>query len=184
MFGQHSIFAIGIYSPQERGQHQIAKIDGKQNPFSPLKQFSDAIFLAWSDWWQIKGYNVEELRAMIQRHVTNPTTVDIVKRITEGGGNPPAWPCNVYQPNSREFAAVLATPNGQAEAWLLIQHRKALERKTIDHIRVWFDQGLYIMLYLADYTPSQEKRNVHFSEHDLSVKSVITAPKHSQRARL
>lgn len=43
----------------------------------------------------------------------------------------------VFYPGSEAFDALLGSPNGNAQAWILINHKAQLGVKTVSSIRIW-----------------------------------------------
>jgi hypothetical protein len=69
----------------------------------------------------------------------------------------PAWPGRDFGPQSEEFAALLASPNGRGVAWFLAQHKAQLGHKTISNVRVWGKEDeVFILFVFEDLSDSDE----------------------------
>ncbi|KAL8767573.1 MAG: hypothetical protein Q9209_005990 [Squamulea sp. 1 TL-2023] len=111
----------------------ISKEDrDKQLP--PLNKLSD---LLWVNWNTV-AKSPKELRFIGRNHIVNKATRSIMDylflrdKITDAKKDDIPWPGLEYSGESAELKALLATPNGLATAWILIDH--ALELKRHDEL--------------------------------------------------
>lgn len=165
VYGQHSIQAINIHSPQSQGKFQKPVVDGSsQSPFPPLRQFSDVVFLQWQAWCAEKKYDIKDLRILVQRAISNDVTKSIIKTIYNGKPVP-GWPGDAFSADSMEFSALLSTPNAQGSVWMLAQHKEQLGVKTVKSIRVFCDKpqqqsNPYMVLNIDDVPSARPKRDL------------------------
>ncbi|KAF2092902.1 hypothetical protein NA57DRAFT_81833 [Rhizodiscina lignyota] len=113
-----------------------------------VSQFSDIAYVNWDDVTQDKAGGI---RGIIHPHIWNIDTMTVLYRIFTNNPDAEApkellsipgskaWPGTTYKPDTDEFNALLGTPLGSGVAWFLIQHKEALNTKTIQHIIVFHD---------------------------------------------
>lgn len=125
-----------------------------------LRQLSDMWFLAYSNLMTTQNKPLDGLKGVWRHHIVNEETRALIfKALKTRDGNQAKWPGVDFQPDSDDFAALLASPNGRGVAWLLINH-KQLGRKTSDHVRVWYDGGwmmLFVFKDVSDETGNQQR---------------------------
>ncbi|KAK6428445.1 hypothetical protein LTR95_015413, partial [Oleoguttula sp. CCFEE 5521] len=87
----------------------------------------------------------KNLQFVLRDHVVNPDTTTIIAQALKSAGYahavPPVWPGVTFTPSDDEgkqaaWKALIAAPNVQGVAWLLIQHFEAMGKKTIKSITV------------------------------------------------
>lgn len=115
-----------------------------------LRQLSDMWFLAYSNLMTAQNKPLDGLKGVWRHHIVNEETRALIfKALKTRDGDQAKWPAVDFQPDSDDFAALLASPNGRGVAWLLINH-KQLGRKTFDHVRVWYDGGWMMLFVFKD----------------------------------
>ncbi|KAL8994778.1 MAG: hypothetical protein Q9169_005340 [Polycauliona sp. 2 TL-2023] len=139
-----------------------------------ISRLSDLIWLAWTT----VSSKPEKLRYLARDNIDNENTQAVMKYLflrDKGQANSVVWPGLSYDGNSDEGKALLATPNGRATAWLLIDHGQRMEwRLKSRQLKVYIFSyaGKYCMLWdLEPQSPQgQSKRDDHSQNHQ---------PKHS-----
>ncbi|KAL8631419.1 hypothetical protein Q9189_002841 [Teloschistes chrysophthalmus] len=108
----------------------ISKEDrNKQLP--PLNKLSDLLWLSWNTVSQ----NPKQLRYIGRSEIVNPQTRAIMDYLFLRGSESKSltadtrWPGLEYKADSDELKALLATPNGLATAYILIDHSCELKRR-------------------------------------------------------
>ena len=104
-----------------------------------LQAWSDAIFLEWQNIATTTGQNIQNIQYIFQFDISNDDTNDIVDQAVlnvdpQGIGG---WPGHVLPMSTNEGKAILGTPNGNGQAWLLATHKAQFGLKTIESVRVW-----------------------------------------------
>jgi hypothetical protein len=127
-----------------------------------LRQQSDMWFLSYSNLMVSQNKPLDGLKGVLRHHVVSQESRALIfKAFKTDDGNQFRWPGVDFHPDSDEFAALLASPNGRGVAWLLINHNQ-LGRKNIDSLRVWYDFG-WMMLFVfkdgSDETGDQQRRS-------------------------
>lgn len=101
----------------------------------PLAQYSDLIFLEYSKLCSRAKKEVSGLKYMLALNVENPNTWSIVLKalMNKNGGktNIPLWPGAEFSMNTAEGKALLGSQIGAPLAWMLIQHKKAFEARSV-----------------------------------------------------
>ncbi|KAL9627283.1 MAG: hypothetical protein Q9204_006679, partial [Flavoplaca sp. TL-2023a] len=110
-----------------------------------ISRLSDLVWLAWTT----VASNPERLRYFARDNITNDITRALMRYLflrDKGQANSVVWPGLHYDGDSDEAKALLATPNGRATAWLLIDHGHQMEwRLKSRQLRV------HIFAYAGDY---------------------------------
>lgn len=94
----------------------------------------------------------------------NPDTKAICIQIASNGKSTidqiPEWPGKDFAPESDEFAALVASPNEVAVAYILLQHRQQLGTKTVTSAKVWYDDFMLQVLFSISDVPQVSSRSV------------------------
>ncbi|KAL8887607.1 MAG: hypothetical protein Q9215_004828, partial [Flavoplaca cf. flavocitrina] len=110
-----------------------------------ISRLSDLVWLAWTT----VASNPERLRYFARDNITNDITRALMRYLflrDKGQANSVVWPGLSYDGDSDEAKALLASPNGRATAWLLIDHGHQMEwRLKSRQLR------MYIFAYAGDY---------------------------------
>ena len=153
-YNMELITAESNFGPQNEGPKQKEPpVTGDPNPFPPLKQQSDVIYLEFTRLMKLNKKPVDKLKGFFRPYIVNSETRSIVAKTLriplDQFSMIPEWPGRDFEPGSDEFAALLASPNGRGVAWFLATH-KDLGHKTISSIRVFKDFGLCILFVFED----------------------------------
>ncbi|KAK5136258.1 hypothetical protein LTR08_003865 [Meristemomyces frigidus] len=158
------LFANDNYSPDYMIAQAITPTTpwtspaGNPLPTTPLKQWSDAIFLSWLH--LTTPAQRANLRFIFRRVIKNQDTLNVINTVARKKGlkscfklkqcawQVPVWPGVVVRPGEEGFEALVGAPNGRGVAWLLIQHRAEMGGRTVGSVRVWND------LPVGRYQPS------------------------------
>ncbi|KAL8663186.1 MAG: hypothetical protein Q9202_004118 [Teloschistes flavicans] len=150
------IIATNSLSPSnviEKRNPGISKEDrNKQLP--PLNKLSDLLWLSWNTVSQ----NPKELRYIGRSEIVNPQTRSIMDYLFLRDSEPKSltadvrWPGLEYRGDSDELKALLATPNGLATAYILIDHSYELKRRDeltrrVLQVNIFAVDGKYFMLW-------------------------------------
>ncbi|KAF7911488.1 uncharacterized protein EAE98_011958 [Botrytis deweyae] len=120
--------------------HQVAFLkDIKSSIIPDLSRWSDITYLKWAEVCKFHGTEVSNLNYVIQHHVTNQITLDVIKEVLKKRGE---WlapsGCVVSMGDSNGHgAALLGTPNGKGVVWLLAQHKEAFKSLTIISVEIF-----------------------------------------------
>ncbi|KAI4256996.1 MAG: hypothetical protein L6R42_005908, partial [Xanthoria sp. 1 TBL-2021] len=133
--------------------------------------------------------NPERLRYLARDNISNENTKAVIRYLLlrdKGQANSVVWPGVDYDGNSDEGKALLATPNGRATAWLLIDHGHQMDwRMKSRQLRVYIFSyaGEYCMLWdLEPQSPhTRSKREEHIKQHTKPQPKYSTEP-HVKRA--
>jgi hypothetical protein len=133
-------------------------VDGKSRPFPPLKQWSDAVFLAYKDFCKSDHLKMKKLKGCLRHNVINIAARQILtKYMGKHGelesGRPKPWPGTMYKLDEDGFNVALGVPNGKGVAYLLATHRESLRWKEIYQIRIFsigWDSSYNILYYIWD----------------------------------
>jgi len=97
---------------------------------------------------------------MVMDGTANPSARRVIGNVL-AGKKAGAFPGKVFEADSKEFANLLASPQGQSVAWLLSQLKAQLGAKTVKICRIWDDQDqTSLVVELADY-PSLNETKAH-----------------------
>ncbi|THV44142.1 hypothetical protein BGAL_0721g00020 [Botrytis galanthina] len=110
------------------------------SPIIPdLSRWSDIAYLQWAEVCKFHGTEVSNLNYVIRHHVTNQTTLDVIKEVlNERGESLAPSGCVVSMKDSNGHgAALLGTPNGKGVAWILAQHKEAFKDLTITSVEIF-----------------------------------------------
>lgn len=152
---QHGVDNRDLNSgPQNEGPKQKdPPVTGDPNPFPPLKQQSDVVYLEFARLMKLYKKPVDKLKAFFRPFIVNPETrIIAAKALTisvDLFSIAPVWPGRDFELGSEEFAALLASPNERGVAWFLATH-KDLGHKTISSIKVFRDFGPCILFVFED----------------------------------
>lgn len=114
---------------QKRNQGISKEDRNKQLP--PLNKLSDLLWLSWNTVSQ----NPKQLRYIGRSEIVNPQTRAIMDFLFLRDSESKSlttdirWPGLEYKGDSDELKALLATPNGLATAYILIDHSYELKRR-------------------------------------------------------
>ena len=102
------------------------------------------VFLEWKDLCtgdESKG-DIRGLRYVFRLLISNKDSQALVsKTLANKGATIQHWPGTSFTRSSKEFKALLGSPNGSGVAWLLINHKMQLGKKTIAKITVFRHDG-------------------------------------------
>ncbi|PWY70847.1 hypothetical protein BO94DRAFT_590162 [Aspergillus sclerotioniger CBS 115572] len=118
-----------------------------------LRQLSDVMWIEWAARTSASNVEASSLKYIFQMNVVNVATRQVIEQAMN---NVPAkdWVGYTdFDTNSEAGYALLGSPNGGAQAWLLINHKSALGAdqsdenditglKTISKIRIWTNDFL------------------------------------------
>ncbi|KAF7886125.1 hypothetical protein EAF00_010228 [Botryotinia globosa] len=129
------IVAYNLLSPC---QVEISK-DIKSPMIPDLSRWSDIAYLQWAEVCKFHGTRMSNLIYVVQHHITNQTTLEVIKEVLKKRGESLAPSgCVVSMKDSDSHgAALLGTPDGKGVAWLLAQHKEALKDSTIISVEIF-----------------------------------------------
>ena len=152
LYSKQAIVILDVSNPVESKSEEKDK--DKMSP--PLKTLSDILWLQWEDWCKSQKANVTALRYILMDGTANPSTKRAIADVL-AGKKAGAFPGKVFGADSKEFATLLASPQGQGVAWLLSQHKAQLDTKTIKSCRIWDTQDRTSLLVELTDTTSLNK---------------------------
>lgn len=102
-------------------------------------RWSDIAYLQWAEVCKFHGAKVSNLNYVIRHHVTNQTTLDVIKEVLNKRGESlvPSGCVVSMKDSNGHGAALLGTPNGKGVAWLLAQHKEAFKDLTIISVEIF-----------------------------------------------
>ncbi|ORY01812.1 hypothetical protein BCR34DRAFT_636686 [Clohesyomyces aquaticus] len=107
-----------------------------------LKSSSDIIYLEWFGLTQSTKSKTQNLHYIFSSPVKNPLTQSLIRRaLLNTQQSLSTWPGATFFMDSDEGKAILGAPNGVGAAYLLVQHKKQLGRKTVKKVTVFQDAG-------------------------------------------
>ncbi|KAJ5715989.1 uncharacterized protein N7483_013170 [Penicillium malachiteum] len=95
-----------------------------------VSKSSDVMYIEWAS----QAEDVTTLQYVIQLDVVNLGSRSVMNTVMQD--NDWSTPTFFYQ-GSTEFDALLGTPNGNPQAWILINHKAELGVKTVYSIMIW-----------------------------------------------
>ncbi|KAJ5642540.1 hypothetical protein N7490_006540 [Penicillium lividum] len=98
-----------------------------------VSKLSDVMYIAWAS---AAGDAVDTLQYVIQLDVVNANTRIVMNTAMQNRNQDWSSP-EVFEQGSTEFNALLGSPNGNPQAWLLINHKADLGVKTVYSIMLW-----------------------------------------------
>lgn len=102
---------------------------------TPLKQYSDVVFLTWQ---KVAGDKIKGLKYVIRHQIINLDTLAVLREVLQRRGEElKAWPGVKISMPDRDALAILGTPNGRGVAWILIQHKLQLGPKNIKDVTIF-----------------------------------------------
>ena len=121
------------------------KYEGQTSPrIVPLRQWSDVVFLEWQQLCvapSSKG-DIKGLRYIFRLLISNPDSQALMSKALENvGAKISQWPGQDFGRSTKAFKALLGSPNGSGVAWLLINHKEQLGKKTVWKITVFRHEG-------------------------------------------
>nr|OQO24852.1 hypothetical protein B0A51_07850 [Rachicladosporium sp. CCFEE 5018] len=117
-----------IYSPQ----HEM-KVNSKQGKAVDLSRYSDVLFLYWKKLCGRTTTSVCPLKYFLFLNIENQQTWATVLNVL-GSKKLTEWPGVMFDMNSDEGKALLATQIGNPLAWFLIQHKAALGTQIVTKV--------------------------------------------------
>ncbi|KAL8767865.1 MAG: hypothetical protein Q9209_005757 [Squamulea sp. 1 TL-2023] len=170
---QNIIISFSTRSPAgqiEKDNPDMSK-DDRNALLPPLNSLSDMLWTVWNT----VSVEPKNLRYIARDYITNKETKAAMQylflRDLKRDKDIP-WPGLEYRGNSDEVKALLATPNGRATAWLLIDHASELKKKdelTNRQLKVniFYADNKYCMLWdLEAQNPRRRlKREDHMNRH-------------------
>ncbi|KAL8717319.1 MAG: hypothetical protein Q9225_005425 [Loekoesia sp. 1 TL-2023] len=143
----------------------------------PLNRLSDVIWVVWNT----VSKSPNDLRYIGRDNIINEDSKGIMKDIFDKGEakGPVKWPGLTFGLDTQEGQALLATPNGVATAWLLIDRARQLGRR-IPMVTIFSPfpntGGYYRMLWdLRPLTPTSSLKSVSTSRPVSTTKPVATS---------
>ncbi|KAI4190528.1 MAG: hypothetical protein LQ346_004904 [Caloplaca aetnensis] len=105
-------------------------------PFPELYRWSDVVWLAWA---QIAGNQKSQLRYIVHDDIVTPATRKWMEyiEVASPDTNFLPWPGQLYDLQSDEGKALLATPHGVGLAYMLADHRYELDGKIYPVVCMW-----------------------------------------------
>jgi hypothetical protein len=167
VFSEGGIAAKDNASPWKTGANMNPLVDGKTKPFPPLKQWSDAVFLAYKDVCKSDPMKMKNLKGCLRHNVINIAARQILseymgKHGELDSGRPKPWPGTMYKLDEDGFNVALGVPNGKGVAYLLATHRESLGWKEIYQIRIFsvgWDSSYNILYYIRDHKEDSQRRH-------------------------
>ncbi|KAJ5714423.1 uncharacterized protein N7483_011604 [Penicillium malachiteum] len=98
-----------------------------------VSKLSDVIY---NEWASQAGSSVDTLQYVIQLNVVNANSRIVMNTAIQNRNSDWSQP-EVFKQGSTEFNALLGSPNGNPQAWLLINHKADLGIKTVPSIMLW-----------------------------------------------
>ncbi|KAJ5556385.1 hypothetical protein N7494_000300 [Penicillium frequentans] len=98
-----------------------------------VSKLSDVIYIEWASQ---ASSNVATLQYVIQLNVVNADSRLVMNTAMQNLNKDWSEP-EVFKQGSTEFNALLGSPNGNPQAWLLINHKEDLGVKTVFSIMLW-----------------------------------------------
>lgn len=125
-----------------------------------------------------------DLEAIWRMNIINPDTQNVIKACIPHGTNEP---CYEFRDNTRQFFALLGTPNATGIVRMLREYPGAFGRKTIDTIRVfpngkWF--YMCLSLIAAPFSPRKRSRVISRAKERRMAKRSSLSGKGSQDSNL
>ncbi|TGO16731.1 hypothetical protein BPAE_0479g00010 [Botrytis paeoniae] len=120
--------------------YQVELLKDIKSPIIPdLSRWSDITYLKWAEVCKFHGTEVSNLNYVIQHHVTNQITLDVINEVLKKRGESigPSGSVVSMKDINGHGAALLGTPNGQGVAWLLAQHKEAFKDLTIISVEIF-----------------------------------------------
>ncbi|KAL8643708.1 MAG: hypothetical protein Q9226_008170 [Calogaya cf. arnoldii] len=195
--------AQGLYYPSQQlamsvvsysAAQRILDRNRKEKPLSKserdallptISRLSDLIWLAWTT----VASNPERLRYLARDNISNENTKAVIRYLLlrdKGQANSVVWPGVDYDGNSDEGKALLATPNGRATAWLLIDHGHQMDwRMKSRQLRVYIFSyaGEYCMLWdLEPQSPHTRSKRDDHTEQRTKPQPKYSTDRHVKRA--
>lgn len=103
----------------------------------------------------------------------------------KGQANSVVWPVLYYDGDSDEAKALLATPNGRATAWLLIDHGHQMEWRLKSRqlrVHIFAYAGDYCMLWdLEPQSPPKQLKRGHSIKRPIKHQSGLSIERHVKR---
>jgi len=134
-----AIWAANNISPSKKNSQAR-----RNAPLPALQLWSDIVFLEWAR--VATDDNINNLKFVLRLWIVNAETCDVIAHVLRRLHPSREESRLVHFENegdvgmeSEEGKALLGTPNGRGVAWLLVQHRARLGRKTVGGVRVWVD---------------------------------------------
>ncbi|KAF7946109.1 uncharacterized protein EAE97_005147 [Botrytis byssoidea] len=135
------IIAIDSESPYFTKQLKAQAAGEPKNNISTttLQTWSDITYLTWHEECTQTATPLNNLKHIIQSHITNPGTIFVITEILEG--EKITFPLDGLTIDINDSkghgAALLGTPNGKGIGWLLAQHKKQLGNAKIVSVEIF-----------------------------------------------
>ncbi|KAJ5768712.1 hypothetical protein N7520_003271 [Penicillium odoratum] len=131
-----------------------------------VKQLSDVMYIEWAS----QATDVTSLEYVIPLNVVNPGTRSAMTLAMASVASTWSTP-EVFYPGSEAFDALVGSPNGNAQAWILINHKAQLGVKTISSIRVWTSSTIKagqpnVFPDTEEWAAEADKRNMCYIYYD------------------
>ncbi|KAL8725570.1 MAG: hypothetical protein Q9166_007272 [cf. Caloplaca sp. 2 TL-2023] len=142
-----AIVATDNYSPRHYA--------GATGAVPRLNRWSDVVWYIWTYFCTRKGKPVGSLRYIVRDNIITDTTKAIMELIA--GAGPAAldlpWPGRVFDMNSEEVLALLATSHGAGIAYMIKDHSDVLRRRE-PKVHIFTIAGDYYMWWDLGTNPS------------------------------
>ncbi|KAF2014225.1 hypothetical protein BU24DRAFT_409984 [Aaosphaeria arxii CBS 175.79] len=149
--GSHAASGTLMVSKQFSARHE-ATYRSPHIPDADLPALIRSSDIVYAFWYLHTYSNLRGLRNIIIWSVTNPTTQQIIRRAIQDappdvpGGDPTKnklkpWPGYYFDAYTRACKALLGSPNGSGVAWMLIQRKEELGRKTVTGCSVFVSEA-------------------------------------------
>ena len=153
IYSKHAIVVLGVSNPVETQSED--EDDGKT---PPLRTLGDVLWLQWEEWCKSQKIDVAALTYIVMDGTVNPSTTQAIEHVLAGEKAGP-YPGKIFESDTKEFATLLASPQGQGVAWMLSQHKAQFGIKTVKNCRVWDDQGqVKLVVELVDFSSANKTR--------------------------
>ncbi|KAF2650801.1 hypothetical protein K491DRAFT_608146, partial [Lophiostoma macrostomum CBS 122681] len=152
--GAYFVFAMNyddgvIMAMSRKGARYAAPSNNVHVPdgeWPDIEQSSDVNWSLWNMRCRASGKDVSNIRYFLSLQIVNPLTQRLIMRVLTQDMNPPlaltVWPGVSYKMDTEKGQALLASPNGNGTAHMLIQHKRELGSKEIYGVTVFQGEGL------------------------------------------
>lgn len=145
--------------------YKVKEMSDEQWPsgsqFPAIQQLSDVMWIEWAAQATAGGADASSLKYIFQMDIVNLNTRAVIERAM-GGVPAKEWVGYTdFETTSEAGYALLGTPNGNPQTWILINHKDALGAdqtdpneitglKKISKIRIWTNKALCYIEDLGD----------------------------------
>ncbi|KAL1600767.1 hypothetical protein SLS60_007155 [Paraconiothyrium brasiliense] len=125
------LMAMDRISPASAAKKRSPPVSDDQLP--DVHAFSDIGYLNYKN---ILGKDPKNMKYMMSVMITNDKTASIIAKAL-GGGELGPWPGKSFNWRSKEFKALLGSPNGMGFGYLLVQHKSQLGNLFIKDVQIF-----------------------------------------------